>query len=100
MKLILDISIKIRSNYFSLINISDCSASAVIICYLHAASAPPTTTAAAPLPSSLFITTFLSLSGTIRVSACQITGIRASVWFTKSVLEKQEKKKKKKKKKK
>ncbi|EAS29031.3 uncharacterized protein CIMG_13310 [Coccidioides immitis RS] len=100
MKLILDIDIKIGLNYFGLINASDYSVSAVITYCLCAAPVLPTTAAAAPLPPPSFITIFLSFSGTVRVSVCQITDIKASVQFTKPVLEKQEKKKKEKKKKK
>ncbi|EAS35383.3 uncharacterized protein CIMG_12846 [Coccidioides immitis RS] len=88
-KLILDISAKIRLNYFSPIDVSDCSASAATTCHLHAVSTSSTTTAI-----------FLPSPGTIRVSVCQITDIRAPVWFTKPVLEKQKEKKKEKKKKK
>ncbi|KMU92617.1 hypothetical protein CIHG_10420 [Coccidioides immitis H538.4] len=99
MKLILGISAKIRLNYFDLINAPDCSAPATIICCLHAAPALPTTTATTP-PSLLLPTTAsLPSPSIIRVSTCQITGIRAPVWFTKPVLEEQEKEEKEKKKK-
>ncbi|EAS30454.1 uncharacterized protein CIMG_13003 [Coccidioides immitis RS] len=100
MKLVLDISAKIKLNYFSLINASDCPAPAVITCHLCAAPAPPTTTAAALPPLPLPIITFLPLPGTVRVSTCQMVGIRASVQFTKLVLEEQEEQEKEKKKKK
>ncbi|KMU78441.1 hypothetical protein CISG_07445 [Coccidioides immitis RMSCC 3703] len=100
MKLVLGINAKIRSNYFSLIDASDHSAPAVIICCLHAVSALPTTTATTPSPPSPLTTASLPPPGTIRVFTHQMAGIRVSVWFTKPVLEKQEEKKKKKKKKK
>ncbi|KMP02575.1 hypothetical protein CIRG_02267 [Coccidioides immitis RMSCC 2394] len=100
MKLVLGISIKIRSNYFSLIDVSDHPISAIIIHCLYAASALPTTTVITSSPPLPPTTVFLPLSGIIRVSACQIAGIRASVWFTKPVLEEQKKEEKKKKKKK
>ncbi|EAS29637.3 uncharacterized protein CIMG_13219 [Coccidioides immitis RS] len=99
-KLVLDISAKIRSNYFSLIDASDHSTSAVTICHLCAAPPLPTTTATTSPPPPLPITAFLPSPSTIRVSTHQMTGIRAPVWFTKLVLEKQEEKKEKKKKKK
>ncbi|KMU92439.1 hypothetical protein CIHG_10307 [Coccidioides immitis H538.4] len=86
MKLVLGISAKIRSNYFSPIDAPDCPAPAATTCHLHAAPTPPTT-AAASLPSF----------GAVRVSACQMAGIRAPVWFTKPVLEEQKEKKEKKK---
>ncbi|EAS37500.3 uncharacterized protein CIMG_12618 [Coccidioides immitis RS] len=89
MKLVLDISAKIRSNYFGLIDVPDHSTPAATTHHLHAAPVLPTTAAA-----------FLPPSSTIRVSTHQMTGIRASVWFTKLVLEKQEKEEKKKKKRK
>ncbi|EAS27322.3 uncharacterized protein CIMG_13508 [Coccidioides immitis RS] len=95
MKLVLGISAKIGSNYFSLIDVPDHPTPAAIICCLHAASALPTTTATTPSPPSPPITTSLPLSGTIRVSACQMAGIRAPVQFTKPVLEEQEKEKEK-----
>ncbi|EAS27186.1 uncharacterized protein CIMG_12576 [Coccidioides immitis RS] len=97
-KLVLDISAKIRSNSFSSIDVSDHPISATTICCLCAAPAPPTTTATTPPPPLLPTTAFLPPSSTIRVSAHQMAGIRAPVWFTKLVLEEQEKKKKKKKK--
>ncbi|KMU92311.1 hypothetical protein CIHG_10089 [Coccidioides immitis H538.4] len=105
MKLVLDISVMIRSNYFDLINAPDCSISTVSIsagttCYLHFVSALPTTSAAAPSPLLSHTTISLSLSNANRVSTCQMTDIRAPVWFPKLVLKKQEEKKKKKKKKK
>ncbi|KMU73363.1 hypothetical protein CISG_10068 [Coccidioides immitis RMSCC 3703] len=104
MKLVLGISIITGLNYFNLINVSDYSASAAsvsaaITCYLCSASAP-LTTAAALLLLLLLTTASLPLSAADRVSACQMAGIRAFVWFTKPVLEEQKKKKKKKKKKK
>ncbi|KMU92675.1 hypothetical protein CIHG_10370 [Coccidioides immitis H538.4] len=87
-------------NYFSLIDVSNYSASAasvsaVTICYLYSAPALPTTSAAAPPLLLLLITASLSSSGTDRVFAYQIVGIKASVWFTKLVLEEQKKKKEK-----
>ncbi|EAS35387.3 uncharacterized protein CIMG_12842 [Coccidioides immitis RS] len=85
--LVLGISTKIRLNYFSLIDASDYPAPAAIICHLYAVSVLLTTTAI-----------FLPPSGAVRVSACQIINIRASVWFTKPVLKKQKEKKKEKKK--
>ncbi|EAS34271.2 uncharacterized protein CIMG_13450 [Coccidioides immitis RS] len=91
---------KIGLNYFGLIDVSDCPVSAVTICCLYAAPALSTTVAAAPPPLPLLTTVSLSLSGTVRVSVCQMMNIRASVQFTKLVLEKQKKKKEKKKKKK
>ncbi|EER29810.1 hypothetical protein CPC735_011280 [Coccidioides posadasii C735 delta SOWgp] len=105
MKLVLDISIMTGLNYFDLIDVSDCSVSAapvsaVTICCLYSAPTSLTTSAAAPPSLSLPTTTSLSFSGTDRVSACQMVGIRAPVWFTKLVLEEQEEKKKKKKEKK
>ncbi|EAS28735.3 uncharacterized protein CIMG_13331 [Coccidioides immitis RS] len=99
-KLVLDISIKIRSNYFSLIDAFDCPAPATTTHHLCAAPALPTTTAITPPPPPSPITTFLPFPGAVRVSTHQITGIRAPVQFTKPVLEKQKKKKEKKKKKK
>ncbi|EAS37574.3 uncharacterized protein CIMG_12604 [Coccidioides immitis RS] len=104
-KLILDISAMTESNYFSLIDVSDCPASAApisatIICCLCSASAPSTTPATAPPPLPSLTTTSLSLSSANRVSTCQMVGIRAPVWFTKPVLEEQKEEKKKKKKKK
>ncbi|KMU78248.1 hypothetical protein CISG_06401 [Coccidioides immitis RMSCC 3703] len=93
MKLILDISAKIRSNYFSLIDAPDHPAPATIIHHLHAAPALPTTTAAAPSPPSSFITTSLPPPSAVRVSACQMAGIRVPVQFTKPVLEEQKEKK-------
>ncbi|KMU90611.1 hypothetical protein CIHG_08327 [Coccidioides immitis H538.4] len=109
MKLILGISIMIRSNYFSLINMPDhlipaAPAPPTIIHYLHSVSAPPTTaTAPSLLPPPT--TASVPLPSANRVSTCQMADIRASVWFTKLVLEEQEeeeeeKKKKKKKKRK
>ncbi|KJF60888.1 uncharacterized protein CIMG_13303 [Coccidioides immitis RS] len=92
MKLILDISAKIRLNYFSLIDAPDYSAPATTIHHLCAAPAPPP-----PPPPT---TTSLPSLSTIRVSTHQMVGIRAPVWFTKPVLEEQKKKKEKKKKKK
>ncbi|KMU92552.1 hypothetical protein CIHG_10359 [Coccidioides immitis H538.4] len=87
MKLVLGIGAKIRSNYFSLIDVPDHSAPAATTCYLHATSALPTTA-----------TAFLPSPGTVRISTCQMAGIRAPVWFTKLVLEEQEEEEKKKKK--
>ncbi|KMU92708.1 hypothetical protein CIHG_10495 [Coccidioides immitis H538.4] len=100
MKLVLGISTKIRSNYFDLIDVPDCSAPAAIICCLHAVSALLTTAATTPPPPPLPITAFLPPSGAVRVSACQMADIRAPVWFTKLVLEEQEEEKKEKKKRK
>ncbi|KMU73360.1 hypothetical protein CISG_10013 [Coccidioides immitis RMSCC 3703] len=100
MKLVLDIGAKVRSNYFALIDAPDHSASAVTIHCLCATSAPPTTAAATPPPPSLSTTISLPPPSAVRVSACQMAGIRAPVWFRKPVLEEQEKKKKEKKKKK
>ncbi|EAS30365.3 uncharacterized protein CIMG_12995 [Coccidioides immitis RS] len=87
MKLVLGISAKIRSNYFSLIDVPDHPAPAATTCCLCAASTLPTT-AAISLPSL----------GAVRISACQMVGIRASVQFTKLVLEKQKEEEKKEKK--
>ncbi|KMU72513.1 hypothetical protein CISG_09501 [Coccidioides immitis RMSCC 3703] len=98
LSLILGISAKIRLNYFSLIDVPDCPAPAATTCCLCAAPAPPTTTATAPPPLPLPTTASLPPSGTIRVSAHQMTGIRAPVRFTKPVLEEQEEEEKKKKK--
>ncbi|EAS27148.2 uncharacterized protein CIMG_12592 [Coccidioides immitis RS] len=89
MKLILGISTKIRSNYFSPIDAPDYSTPATITHHPHAALIPPTTAA-----------TFLSPPSIIRISTHQMVGIRAPVWFTKLVLEEQEEEKKKKKKRK
>ncbi|EAS31679.3 uncharacterized protein CIMG_13114 [Coccidioides immitis RS] len=116
MKLVLGISAKIRSNYFSLIDVPDCSAPAATTCRLraapapptapaatthrlHAAPAPPTTAAAAPPPPPPPTTASLPPPGAVRVSAHQIAGIRAPVQFTKLVLEEQEKEKEEKEKK-
>ncbi|KMU92307.1 hypothetical protein CIHG_10050 [Coccidioides immitis H538.4] len=88
-KLILSISAKIKSNYFSSINISDYPISAATTHHLYTAPIPPTTAAAAPSLPLPLTTASLPLSGAIRVSACQML-----------VLEKQKEKKKKKKKKK
>ncbi|KMU92242.1 hypothetical protein CIHG_09936 [Coccidioides immitis H538.4] len=99
MKLILGISAKIGSNYFSPIDAPDHPTSATTTHCLCAAPAPPTTAATTPPLPPPPTTIFLPPSGTIRVSAHQVTGIRAPVWFTKPVLEEQEKKKKKEKKK-
>ncbi|KMU74191.1 hypothetical protein CISG_10190 [Coccidioides immitis RMSCC 3703] len=100
MKLVLGISAKIRLNYFSLIDVPDYPAPAATTCCLHAAPTLPTTAAAASPPPSPPTTVSLPPPGTVRVSACQMAGIRAPVWFTKLVLEEQEEEKKKKKKKK
>ncbi|KMU73269.1 hypothetical protein CISG_09864 [Coccidioides immitis RMSCC 3703] len=99
MKLVLGISAKIRSNYFSLIDAPDCPAPATTTCHLHAASTPPTTAAAAlsPLPSPTTVS--LPPPSAIRVFTCQMVGIRAPVQFTKLILEKQEEEKEEKKKK-
>ncbi|EFW14501.1 conserved hypothetical protein [Coccidioides posadasii str. Silveira] len=66
--LVLDIGAKIRLNYFSLINVSDYSVSATIICYLHAALTLQTTavTTSSLLPSLTIIS--LPPPGTVRVS--------------------------------
>ncbi|EFW13774.1 conserved hypothetical protein [Coccidioides posadasii str. Silveira] len=98
--LVLDIGAKIRLNYFGLINVPDCPASAATICCLYTVSALSTTAATALSSLPLSITVFLSFSDAVRVSVCQMMGIRAPVWFIKLVLEKQKKKKKEKKKKK
>ncbi|EAS37400.3 uncharacterized protein CIMG_12637 [Coccidioides immitis RS] len=100
MKLVLDIDAKIGLNYFGLIDVPDCPASAATTHYLYAAPASSTTAAAASPSLSLSTTTSLPLSGAVRVSICQITDIRVLVWFTKLVLEKQKEKQKKEKKKK
>ncbi|EAS31681.3 uncharacterized protein CIMG_13115 [Coccidioides immitis RS] len=89
MKLILGISAKIRSNYFSPIDAPDHLISAITIHHLHAASTPPTTTA-----------TFLPSPSAVRVSTHQMAGIRAPVQFTKPVLEEQKKEEKEEKKRK
>ncbi|EAS29570.2 uncharacterized protein CIMG_13240 [Coccidioides immitis RS] len=99
MKLVLGISAKIGSNYFSLIDTSDHSTPVTTICCLHAAPTPPTTAAATPPPPLLPTTTFLPPPGAVRVSAHQMADIRAPVQFTKPVLEEQEKKEEEKKKK-
>ncbi|KMU92658.1 hypothetical protein CIHG_10431 [Coccidioides immitis H538.4] len=99
MKLVLGIGAKIGLNYFSLIDASDYSAPAATTCCLCAASALSITTATALSSLPLPTTTSLPLSGAVRVSTCQMAGIRAPVWFIKLVLEEQEEKKKKKKKK-
>ncbi|EAS34118.3 uncharacterized protein CIMG_13425 [Coccidioides immitis RS] len=93
MKLVLGIDAKIGSNYFSLIDVPDCSTPATITCCLCAAPAPPTTAATTPPPLPLPITASLPPSGAVRVSARQMAGIRAPVWFTKPVLEEQEEEK-------
>ncbi|EAS29667.3 uncharacterized protein CIMG_13211 [Coccidioides immitis RS] len=97
MKLILGIDVKIGLNYFSLIDVPDCSAPAVITCHLCAASAPPTTTAATSPPLPSLTTASLSSSGAVRISTHQIAGIRAPVQFIKLVLEEQEEEEEKKK---
>ncbi|EAS31477.2 uncharacterized protein CIMG_13094 [Coccidioides immitis RS] len=99
MKLVLGISAKIRLNYFGLIDAPDYSTPATTIHHLCAAPALSTTAAAASLSLPLPTITFLPPSGTVRVSTHQIVDIRAPVWFTKPVLEKQEKKEEEKKKK-
>ncbi|EAS29845.3 uncharacterized protein CIMG_13188 [Coccidioides immitis RS] len=99
MKLILGIGAKIRLNYFSLIDAPDHPTPATTTHHLCAAPTPLTTTAATPPPPPLPTTAFLPPSSTIRVSACQMAGIRAPVQFTKPVLEEQEEKEEKKKKK-
>ncbi|EFW17715.1 conserved hypothetical protein [Coccidioides posadasii str. Silveira] len=96
-KLVLGICVKIRLNYFSLINVLDHLTPATIICHLHAVPTSPTTTATTPSPSPPPTIIFLPPPSTIRVSTHQITDIRAPVEFTKPVLEEQKKKKKKKK---
>ncbi|EAS30184.3 uncharacterized protein CIMG_13156 [Coccidioides immitis RS] len=90
MKLVLGIGAKIGLNYFSLIDAPDHPASAATTCCLHAAPALPTTAAAAPPPPPPPTTTSLSPPGAVRVSTCQMAGIRAPVQFTKLVLEEQE----------
>ncbi|KMU74214.1 hypothetical protein CISG_10306 [Coccidioides immitis RMSCC 3703] len=99
MKLVLDISAKIRLNYFSLIDVSDHPAPATTTHHLHAA---PAHQLLLPLltPPLLPTTTFLPPPGTIRVSTHQMAGIRVPVQFTKLVLEEQEEKKEEKKEKK
>ncbi|EAS27172.3 uncharacterized protein CIMG_12586 [Coccidioides immitis RS] len=99
-KLVLGIGAKIRLNYFGLIDAPDYPTPAATTHCLHAVSVLPTTAATASPPSSLSTTVFLSFPGAVRVSVCQMTDIRAPVWFTKLVLEKQKEKKEKKKKKK
>ncbi|EER27117.1 hypothetical protein CPC735_024530 [Coccidioides posadasii C735 delta SOWgp] len=100
MKLILGVSTKIRLNYFGLIDAPDYLIPATTTHCLHTAPTSLTTATAAPPSLPLPTTISLSLSGAIRVFTCQMVDIRASVWFTKPVLEEQEKKKKEKKKKK
>ncbi|KMU92343.1 hypothetical protein CIHG_10166 [Coccidioides immitis H538.4] len=90
MKLVLGISAKIGSNYFSLIDVPDCPAPAITIHCLHAVPALPTTAATTSLPPPSSTTAFLPPPGTVRVSAHQMMGIRAPVQFTKLVLEEQE----------
>ncbi|EAS28452.3 uncharacterized protein CIMG_12971 [Coccidioides immitis RS] len=97
MKLILGIGAKIRLNYFSPIDAPDHPAPATTTHNLCAAPAPPTTAAATPPPPPLPTTTSLPPPSTIRVSACQMAGIRAPVRFTKPVLEEQEEEEEKKK---
>ncbi|EAS37556.3 uncharacterized protein CIMG_12612 [Coccidioides immitis RS] len=99
MKLILGISTKIGLNYFSPINVPDHPAPAATTHHLCAAPALPTTTAATPPPPPLSTTTSLPPPGAVRVSAHQMAGIRAPVWFTKLVLEEQKEKEEKEKKK-
>ncbi|EAS27264.3 uncharacterized protein CIMG_13488 [Coccidioides immitis RS] len=94
MKLVLGIGAKIRSNYFSLIDAPDHSASAATTHCLHAAPTLPTTAATTPPPLPPPTTASLPPPSTIRVSTCQMAGIRAPVWFTKPVLEEQEEEKK------
>ncbi|EAS27256.3 uncharacterized protein CIMG_13484 [Coccidioides immitis RS] len=99
MKLVLGISAKIGSNYFSLIDVPDCPTPAITTCCLHAAPALPTTAAAAPPLPPPPTTTSLPPPGTVRVSTHQIAGIRAPVRFTKPVLEEQKEEEEKKEKK-
>ncbi|KMU90615.1 hypothetical protein CIHG_08331 [Coccidioides immitis H538.4] len=94
-----------RLNYFGPINVSDhpapaAPASAVIIHHLYSAPVLPTTSVTAPSPPPSPTTTSLPPPGADRISTYQMAGIRALVWFTKLILEKQKKKEEKKKKKK